>query len=252
MQPIAMSAHFRPSLGPEACIATHHTRHQVASWLKRWKRGWKRRGAVLAWQRGLGTMASLIGAAWAATRCLWDLRLQTRQAKRLSAQYVTNIRGFACWPNRPLLQWTSFAPQAVYLPIILLAWVCSGWAQPKPTLRLTIDGHVLLAELARTPNERMRGLMQRNFLPNNHGMLFVFEAPQRVCMWMKDTPLPLSVAFFDARGVVLNIADMQPLSLEPHCAAGDALYALEMAQGWFSSRRVRPGSRILGLEQLKP
>ncbi len=140
-----------------------------------------------------------------------------------------------------------------FLPVILLlAWTLAGWAQSAaPTLRLTVAGHVVSAELARTPNERRRGLMQRNFLPEDHGMLFVFEAPQRVCMWMKDTPLPLSVAFLDARGVVLNIADMQPLSLEPHCAAGDALYALEMAQGWFASRRVLPGSRIQGLEQLE-
>lgn len=138
-----------------------------------------------------------------------------------------------------------------FLPVILLlAWTLTAWAQSTPpTLRLMVAGHIVAAEVARTPSERRRGLMQRNFLPEDHGMLFVFEAPQRVCMWMKDTPLPLSVAFLDARGVVLNIADMEPLSLKPHCAAGEALFALEMTRGWFASRRVRPGSRILGLEK---
>lgn len=134
----------------------------------------------------------------------------------------------------------------------LLVWACMAWAQTvAPTINLTADGHALTAELARTPNERMRGLMHRRALPADHGMLFVFEVPQRICMWMKDTPLPLSVAFLDAHGVVLNIADMQPLSLEPHCALGEALYALEMAQGWFAERGVRPGSRIRGLTRLK-
>lgn len=141
---------------------------------------------------------------------------------------------------------------ASHLPVGLLVWACTTWAQTlAPTISLTAGGHhALTAELARTPNERMRGLMQRKSLPADHGMLFVFEAPERACMWMKDTPLPLSVAFLDARGVVLNIADMQPLTLEPHCAAGEALYALEMAQGWFAARGIKPGSRVSGLERL--
>ncbi len=138
------------------------------------------------------------------------------------------------------------------LPVGLLVWGCMAWAQAvAPTVRLTAGGHALTAELARTPNERMRGLMHRRMLPPDHGMLFVFEAPERICMWMRDTPLPLSVAFVDARGDILNIANMQPLTLEPHCAAGDALYALEMAQGWFAERGVRAGSRIQGLERLQ-
>lgn len=138
------------------------------------------------------------------------------------------------------------------LTVGLLAWGCMAWAQTvASTIRLSVSGHALTAELARTPNERMRGLMQRRSLPPDHGMLFVFEAPERICMWMKDTPLPLSVAFIDARGVVINLADMQPLTLEPYCAAGDALYALEMAQGWFAGRGVGPGSRIQGLERLQ-
>lgn len=128
-------------------------------------------------------------------------------------------------------------------------WV--AWAQaPLPTVRLATGGHAFTAELARTPNERMRGLMHRAELPADHGMLFVFDVPERVCMWMKDTPLALSVAFLDARGVVLNIADMQPFTLQPHCAADDARYALEMPQGWFAHKGIRPGMRIRGLERL--
>lgn len=138
------------------------------------------------------------------------------------------------------------------LPLWLIVWAGLVWAETvAPTIRLAVGGYTLTAELARTPDERMRGLMHRRALPADHGMLFVFEAPQRICMWMKDTPLPLSVAFLDAHGVVLNIADMQPMSLVPHCASGEALYALEMAQGWFAERGVRPGSRIRGLTRLK-
>jgi uncharacterized membrane protein (UPF0127 family) len=82
-------------------------------------------------------------------------------------------------------------------------------------------------------------------------MLFIFEQPAIHCMWMKNTPLPLSVAFLDDQGAIINIADMQPHSEQTHCATRPALYALEMAQGWFAQRGVKPGAKLGGLEQAK-
>lgn len=94
--------------------------------------------------------------------------------------------------------------------------------------------------------------MHRQALPDDHGMLFVFDAPSRICMWMKDTPMPLSVAFLDSCGVIVDIADMQPLSLDVHCAGRPARYALEMTRGWFADRGISPGMRVTGIERLPP
>jgi uncharacterized membrane protein (UPF0127 family) len=82
-------------------------------------------------------------------------------------------------------------------------------------------------------------------------MLFVFDESAVHCMWMKNTLLPLSVAFLDEGGAIVNIADMQPLDESTHCAARPARYALEMTQGWFAERGIRAGQRLRGLDQLK-
>ena len=102
-------------------------------------------------------------------------------------------------------------------------------------------------ELAATPEEREGGLMFRQKLGEDHGMLFVFpeSAPQR--FWMKNTLLPLSIAFIDDGGVVINIEDMQPLTVDAHASLGPARVALEMNQGWFRRHAVAPGARIQGL-----
>jgi len=112
--------------------------------------------------------------------------------------------------------------------------------------------HLIHAEVADRDAARALGLMQRAALAPNGGMLFVFEERGLHCMWMKNTPLPLSVAFVDERGVIVNIADMQPLTEESHCAKRPARFALEMAQGWFAARGIRAGTRLRGLEQLAP
>ena len=116
---------------------------------------------------------------------------------------------------------------------------------PRATLR--IAGHAVVAEVAATAQARETGLMFRRDLPADHGMLFVFGTPQRVCMWMKNTLVPLSVAFVDGDGRVVNLADMRPLSEDVHCSAGDVRYALEMPLHWFSQRAVRPGTPVGGL-----
>ncbi len=136
----------------------------------------------------------------------------------------------------------------------LAAAFTAGWsvADPAAHVRLDAAGHAFTAELALTPAERERGLMQRKALPEDHGMLFVFESPGRICMWMKNTPIPLSVAFLDGEGTIINIADMRPMSLEVHCAERPARYALEMTRGWFVRRGLSPGMRITGMGALAP
>ncbi|MCX8003630.1 MAG: DUF192 domain-containing protein [Burkholderiaceae bacterium] len=116
-----------------------------------------------------------------------------------------------------------------------------------PTVRLTAGIHLITAELADTDATRTRGLMFREHLPPNHGMLFVFESKAPHCMWMRNTLIPLSVAFLDDDGTVVNIHDMKPHDETSHCAARPVRYALEMTQGWFRDRGIKPGARIGGL-----
>ncbi len=125
----------------------------------------------------------------------------------------------------------------------------------QPALRTVEFGagmHVIRAEVADGFASRMQGLMNRASLPPNGGMLFVFDEDAIHCMWMKNTLIPLSVAFLDEQGAIINIADMQPHSEQSHCAARPARYALEMTQGWFAQRGIRAGARLRGLEKLAP
>lgn len=112
---------------------------------------------------------------------------------------------------------------------------------------LTAGMYVIQAEVASSPAQRAQGLMHREKMAPNNGMVFVFNQPAEVCMWMKNTPLPLSVAFIDDQSKVVNIEDMQPLSLESHCAKSQVRYALEMNLGWFKQKNIKPGFLIKGL-----
>ncbi|MDR2637738.1 MAG: DUF192 domain-containing protein [Zoogloeaceae bacterium] len=113
-----------------------------------------------------------------------------------------------------------------------------------PRRHLSVGFYNIEVEVAATPEDRMRGLMQRKNLAENAGMLFVFPQAERHCMWMKNTLIPLSVAFLDDSGKILNIRDMQPHSEESHCADAPARYALEMNRGWFAKKGIAPGARI--------
>jgi uncharacterized membrane protein (UPF0127 family) len=116
-----------------------------------------------------------------------------------------------------------------------------------PVVKLTAGIHVIRAELANTDSSRRTGLMFRKSLPDNDGMLFVFDAPEVQCFWMRNTPLPLSIAFIADDGAIVNIEDMAPQSDDTHCSTQPVRYALEMAQGWFDMRGVQAGQRITGL-----
>lgn len=123
-------------------------------------------------------------------------------------------------------------------------------AQQKiPVTALNIGVHLIKAEVAADDASRQQGLMFRKQMRANEGMVFVFDEPARICMWMKNTYLPLSVAFLDRDGRILNIEDMKPQSTDRHCAAKPALYALEMNRGWFQKKNVLPGTKVMGLPQ---
>ena len=135
------------------------------------------------------------------------------------------------------------------LPLLFLATPAA--AQELPVVELRAGMHLIRAEVAADYSTRGRGLMFRKSLAPNGGMLFIFDAAAIHCMWMKNTYVPLSVAFVDAQGAIINIADMQPHSEQSHCAARPALYALEMTQGWFAERGVKAGMKLGGLDKIK-
>lgn len=132
---------------------------------------------------------------------------------------------------------------AVTLPLSLSAQPAP---QRLPTTKLTLGIHVLQAEVAQTMEERAVGLMGRSELGAQEGMLFVFEEGGVQCFWMKNTLIPLSIAFLDADGTVVQVADMKPQSLDQHCSSKPVRYALEVNEGWFTRRGVRAGDRVLG------
>lgn len=113
-----------------------------------------------------------------------------------------------------------------------------------PQTRLRMGKHFAQVELASTKDQQQRGLMHRKQLGPNQGMLFVFERDERLCFWMKDTHVPLTVAFITAKGTILNFRDMEPLTDKQHCSSIPTRYALEMPQGWFAQHNIQPGARV--------
>ncbi len=138
-----------------------------------------------------------------------------------------------------------------FASLILAALVAAPAAAqpPLPTVDLTIGMHRVQAELADSMGTRMEGLMYRKEMQTNAGMVFVFDDDAPHCMWMKNTLIPLSVAFIDKSGAILNIADMQPQSEQSHCAVKPARFALEMNKGWFAQRGIKAGVKLKGIEQ---
>ncbi len=116
-----------------------------------------------------------------------------------------------------------------------------------PTATLNIGEHRITAEVAATPEQRSVGLMNRFSLKPEHGMLFVFERAEPQGFWMKNTFIPLSIAFIAADGRIVNIEDMRPQSEATHWSKGPVLYALEMRKGWFAERGIGPGSTVRGI-----
>ncbi len=125
-------------------------------------------------------------------------------------------------------------------------------ATALPEVSLTINKKPLIAEVAATDNSRTTGLMHRRMLPENRGMLFVFPSTAALSFWMMNTHVPLSIAFLDDAGVIINIDDMKPLTTDPHPSTRPARYALEMNQGWFAKHGIKAGAKVEGIEKAPP
>jgi hypothetical protein len=150
---------------------------------------------------------------------------------------------------------TSALPTRSPLAATLLLALCVGAgaasAQEGPQLNLqrvelTAGMHRIDAQVAATPQQRQIGLMHRKEMPQQEGMLFVFEQPATQCFWMRNTLLPLTAAFVEDDGTVVNLADMKPQTEDSHCSAKPVRYVLEMNQGWFAKRGIKAGAKLSG------
>jgi len=139
----------------------------------------------------------------------------------------------------------------LFLASLLILVSTTLWSRDEPQRNLprtTLQAgmHLIQVQLASTPEQRSTGLMFRTDMPPNEGMLFVFDQPAGQCFWMKNTLLPLTAAFVADDGTIVNLADMQPQSLDSHCSARPVRYVLEMHQGWFAKRGIQAGHRLRG------
>lgn len=137
---------------------------------------------------------------------------------------------------------------SIFTSLYLLFFITTAWADTLPQVQLQIGMHIIKAEVAANNEARMQGLMFRKSLEKNQGMLFVFDSSDLHAMWMKNTPLPLSVAFIDEKGVILNIEEMKPFTDAIHAAIKPARYALEMNSGWFNQKGVKAGDVVANLK----
>jgi uncharacterized membrane protein (UPF0127 family) len=137
--------------------------------------------------------------------------------------------------------------------LLLLITCMSGAACAAgglPLAELDIKTHRISVEVANTPDTQQAGLMHRKALAQNQGMVFVNPDSEIRCMWMKNTLIPLSVAFIDEQGRILGIEDMQPHTRDHHCSKAPAQFALEMNLGWFGQNNIKPGDTVRGLDRL--
>ena len=135
---------------------------------------------------------------------------------------------------------------ALLLALATAQAIAQDAPQQLPTVRLSTGMHVLQVQVAQTPEQHQTGLMFRKTMGTNEGMLFIFDEPRQQCFWMKNTLLPLSVAFIDDAGSVVNIDDMKPQTLDSHCSTKPVRFVLEMNVGWFDKRGIKPGSKFQG------
>lgn len=142
------------------------------------------------------------------------------------------------------------ALRTAFASLALIAAVGSAVAQDGPqklsTIKLSAGMHVLNVEVAQSPQEHSIGLMFRPSMPTNDGMLFIFDRPAQQCFWMKNTLLPLSVAFIADDGSIVNLDSMKPQTLDSHCSTKEVRYVLEMNDGWFAKRGIKAGMKLQG------
>ena len=128
--------------------------------------------------------------------------------------------------------------------ILLLCCLTAAAQAPQtqlPRIKLQAGMYQIDAQVASTPDQRAVGLMYRQDMPQHEGMLFVFEEPQILCFWMKNTLMPLTAAFIADDGAIVNLADMKPQTTDSHCSTKPVRYVLEMKQGWFAQKQIKKG-----------
>jgi uncharacterized membrane protein (UPF0127 family) len=136
---------------------------------------------------------------------------------------------------------------AVLSSMLTAAVLAQGVPQTNlPTIPIQAGMYVIRAQVATTPEQMATGLMYRREMPQHEGMLFAYDLPATHCFWMKNTLMPLSIAFIADDGTIVNIADMKPQTLDSHCAAKPVRFALEMNQGWFAKRGIGAGYKLTG------
>ena len=142
-----------------------------------------------------------------------------------------------------------FQVSIILLACLFVAFTGTASNAAEKSINLKVGAHSIKAEVVYTPETRARGLMLREKMGKNNGMLFVFDQLGYHGMWMKNTLIPLSVAFIDTKGKIINIAEMTPHSEATHSATGPARFALEMNSGWFKARNIAPGAAVIGLDK---
>ena len=132
----------------------------------------------------------------------------------------------------------------LFILLVVAFYYTRSTTEGKELYQLKVAGKVITVELARTPSERGLGLMYRRQLPEDYGMLFVFPEEDYLTFWMKNTHIPLSIAFISTEGTITQIESMEPLSLSSHDSKEKARYALEMLEGWFERHNVKVGDKV--------
>lgn len=133
--------------------------------------------------------------------------------------------------------------------LVMSAAIAAADESPQMNLQritLTAGIHQIDTQVAITQNQHAVGLMYRDEMPMSEGMLFVFEQPTMQCFWMRNTRLPLTAAFVADDGTIVNLENMKPQTTDSHCSTKPVRYVLEMNQGWFAKKGVRPGSKLSG------
>tara|TARA_Y100001937_G_scaffold105870_1_gene147077 strand:- start:19 stop:426 length:408 start_codon:yes stop_codon:yes gene_type:complete len=120
--------------------------------------------------------------------------------------------------------------------------------RPPDDSKFSINGIPLDLEVVDTPDKIQMGLMFREKLAANGGMIFIFQDVQPRSFWMRNTKIPLSIAYADREGVIINIEDMEPFSDRRILSKAPAFCALEMNQGWFDDNKIKPGDVIVGVK----
>ena len=135
--------------------------------------------------------------------------------------------------------------------VLVVLWTAGCSKHPFPTATVDVDGHSVWVELATDPELRARGLMHRDSLSADAGMLFIYPDERTRSFWMKNTRIPLDIAFADSSGKIVRITDMKPFSTDPTPSLYPARYALEMNVGWFEAHDVETGAVIAGIPEIE-